>query len=113
VCWKPCSSCWSFHLLREEFLSAPIHSPPPLSGSPYRSFILNVVNEDGGTTCSARNETDGRAGLVAGGPKTSWRGNKSDGDVELGRMRGLVSAVLGKGLPFYGRSGAATVIQTS
>jgi hypothetical protein len=36
VCWKPCSSCWSFHLLREEFLSAPIHSP--LSGSPYRSF---------------------------------------------------------------------------
>jgi hypothetical protein len=30
------SSCWSFHLLREEFLSAPIHSP--LSGSPYRSF---------------------------------------------------------------------------
>jgi hypothetical protein len=28
VCWKPCSSCWSFHLLRKEFLSAPIHSPP-------------------------------------------------------------------------------------
>jgi hypothetical protein len=26
VCWKPCSSCWSFQLLREEFLSAPIHS---------------------------------------------------------------------------------------
>jgi hypothetical protein len=37
VCLKPCSSCWSFHLLREEFLSAPIHSPP-LSGSPFRSF---------------------------------------------------------------------------
>jgi hypothetical protein len=36
VCWKPCSSCRSLHLLREEFLSAPIHSP--LSGSPYRSF---------------------------------------------------------------------------
>jgi hypothetical protein len=30
VCWKPCSSCWSFHLLREECLSAPIHSPPSL-----------------------------------------------------------------------------------
>jgi hypothetical protein len=28
VCWKLCSSCWSFHLLREEFLLAPIHSPP-------------------------------------------------------------------------------------
>jgi hypothetical protein len=36
VCWKPCSSYWSFRLLREEFLSAPIHSP--LSESPYRSF---------------------------------------------------------------------------
>jgi hypothetical protein len=78
---------------------------------PTSELLLNVVNEDGGTTCSVRNETDGRDGLVAGGPKTSWRGNKRD--VELGRMRGLVSAVLGKGLPFYGRSGAATVIQTS
>jgi hypothetical protein len=38
VCWKPRSSCWSSQLHREEFLSAPIHSPPPLSGSPYRSF---------------------------------------------------------------------------
>jgi hypothetical protein len=28
VCWKLCSSCWSLHLHREEFLSAPIHSPP-------------------------------------------------------------------------------------
>jgi hypothetical protein len=39
MCWKPCSSCWSFYLLREEFLSAPIHSSP-LSGSPYRSFTM-------------------------------------------------------------------------
>jgi hypothetical protein len=36
MCWKPSSSCWSLYLLREEFLSAPIHSP--LSGSLYRSF---------------------------------------------------------------------------
>jgi hypothetical protein len=28
VCWKLCSSCWSFHLLQEEILSVPIHSPP-------------------------------------------------------------------------------------
>jgi hypothetical protein len=28
MCWKLCSSCWSLHLLREEFLSAPIHSHP-------------------------------------------------------------------------------------
>jgi hypothetical protein len=44
MCWKSCSSCWSFHLLPEEFLSAPIHSP--LSGSPFRSFTesnLEVV----------------------------------------------------------------------
>jgi hypothetical protein len=27
VFWKLCSSCWSFHLLREEFLLAPIQSP--------------------------------------------------------------------------------------
>jgi hypothetical protein len=45
--------------------------------------------------------------------KTSWRGNKSDGDVELGRMKCLVLVVLGKGILFYGCSGAATVIQTS
>jgi hypothetical protein len=37
--------------------------------------------------------------------KTSWRENKSGGDVELGRIRGLVSAFLDKGLPFYGRNG--------
>jgi hypothetical protein len=39
VCWKSCLSCWSLYLLREEILSAPIHSP--LSGSPFRPF-----NED-------------------------------------------------------------------
>jgi hypothetical protein len=37
--------------------------------------------------------------------KTSWRENKSGGDVELGHIRGFVSAVLGKGLPFYVCSG--------
>jgi hypothetical protein len=30
VFWKPCSSCWSFHILQEEFLSAPIHTPHSL-----------------------------------------------------------------------------------
>jgi hypothetical protein len=44
VCWKPCSSCWSLHLLREEFLSAPIHSP--LSSSPYWSFISQRIGRD-------------------------------------------------------------------
>jgi hypothetical protein len=38
VLWKPCSSCWSFHLIREEFLSALIHFP--LSGRQFRSFTV-------------------------------------------------------------------------
>jgi hypothetical protein len=28
TCWKSCLSCWSLHLVLEEFLSALIHSPP-------------------------------------------------------------------------------------
>jgi hypothetical protein len=51
VCWKPRSSCWSFHLLREEFLSAPIHSP--LSGSPYRSFS-GSRRDDGELTANSK-----------------------------------------------------------
>jgi hypothetical protein len=39
VVWKPYSSRWNFHLLREEFLSDLIHSPPPL-WLPDRSFNL-------------------------------------------------------------------------
>jgi hypothetical protein len=56
VCWKPCTSCWSFHLLREEFLSAPIHSP--LSGSPYRSFNRHSLG-DGATLdfCPCQHKT--------------------------------------------------------
>jgi hypothetical protein len=50
VCWKPRSSCWSFHLLREEFLSAPIQSP--LSGSLYRSFRVSELERDLGTATS-------------------------------------------------------------
>jgi hypothetical protein len=41
VCWQPCSSCWSFHLFREEFLSAPIHSPPLW----FAVLVLQVVSE--------------------------------------------------------------------
>jgi hypothetical protein len=74
--------------------------PRPTSDPP-----LDVVDEDGGTACSARNGTDGRDGLVAG-----WL------RLAVGRIRAvvmpssdgyvaLVSVVLGKGFPFYGRSG--------
>jgi hypothetical protein len=74
--------------------------PWPTSDPP-----LDVVDEDGGTACSARNGIDGRDGLVAG-----WL------RLAVGRIRAvvmpssdgyvaLVSVVLGKGFPFYGRSG--------
>jgi hypothetical protein len=36
---------------------------------PTSELLPDVVDEDGGTTCSARNGTDGREGLVAGGQK--------------------------------------------
>jgi hypothetical protein len=69
VCWKPCSSCWSFHLLREEFLSAPIHSP--LSGSPYRSFRRKA-----GSRPRAREKVGrvfiGRARFEEVSPKHHW-----------------------------------------
>jgi hypothetical protein len=41
VCWKPCSSCRSFHLIQEEFLFAPIHSPPLW----FAVSVLQVVSE--------------------------------------------------------------------
>jgi hypothetical protein len=63
VCWKPCSSCWSFHLLREEFLSAPIHSPPLW-------FAVSVLHR--GTT------TDNRESMVAMAV-VSRKGRRGDG----------------------------------
>jgi hypothetical protein len=41
VCWKLCSSCCRFHLLQEEFLSAPVHSPPLW----FAVSVLQVVSE--------------------------------------------------------------------
>jgi hypothetical protein len=40
---------------------------------PTSELLLDVINEDGGTTCSVRNGANWRGGLVAGWPKTSWR----------------------------------------
>jgi hypothetical protein len=42
---------------------------------------------------------------VAGWPKTSQRENKSDGEVELERVQGLVLAVLTKGFLFMVAAG--------
>jgi hypothetical protein len=71
---------------------------------PTSELLVDVVDEDGGTTCSARNGTDGRDGLVAGWPRLAGGRTRavvmsiSDG------YEALVSANLGKGLPFYDRS---------
>jgi hypothetical protein len=59
VCWKPRSSCWSFHLLRQEFLSAPIHTP--LSGSPYWSFMRAKI----------KNPTDPHSLALVSGSRTN------------------------------------------
>jgi hypothetical protein len=73
-------------------------------------LLLDVVDEDGGTACSARNGTDGRDALVAVWPRLA-RGKTRAVVMPSSDGRGaFASAVLGKGLPFYGRCGAATVI---
>jgi hypothetical protein len=43
---------------------------------PTSELPLDVVSEEGGTTCSVRNRADGRDGLVAGLLKISLRENK-------------------------------------
>jgi hypothetical protein len=44
---------------------------------PTSELPLDVVDEDEETTCSARNRTAGRDGLVAGWLETSWRGTRA------------------------------------
>jgi hypothetical protein len=62
--------------------------------------LLDVVDEDGGTACAARNETDGRDALVAGWPKSNWERTRVMGMPSSDGYEAFVSAVLGKGLPF-------------
>jgi hypothetical protein len=68
MCWKSCSSCWSLHLLQEDFLSAPIHSPP-LSGSLYRSFTSHYGDSRGAKETSNVYKT-GCTGLPVATPAT-------------------------------------------
>jgi hypothetical protein len=62
---KSCSSCWSLYLLRAEFLSALIHSPP-LSGSPSQSFKGVVVGHpsDGENLKTSKIALEGLVSLV-------------------------------------------------
>jgi hypothetical protein len=74
-------------------------------------LLLDVVDEDGGTICLARKGIDGEDRLVvmwprlAGGRTRMVMMPSSDGH------GAFASVVLGKGLPLYGRCGAATVFQ--
>ena len=68
--WKPCSSCWSSHLLREEFLSAPIHSP--LSGSPNRSFNWYQSRFGSLLTLTSLRSKDGVPGTGFGSSALRW-----------------------------------------
>jgi hypothetical protein len=72
---------------------------------PTSELLLDVVDEDGGTTCLAGIREDRRDGLVTGWPRTSRRENKSDGDVELGRMGGLVLAIPTEGFFLWSQRG--------
>jgi hypothetical protein len=73
-------------------------------------LLLDVMDEDRGTACAARNETDGRDALAAGWPKLAGGREKAVGLPSSDGHEDFISAVLGKGLPFYDRRGAATVI---
>jgi hypothetical protein len=69
-----------------------------------------VVAEDGGAACSARDGTDGRDGLVAEWPGLAGVRTRAVVMPNSDGYEAFVSAVLGKGPPFCGRCGAATVI---
>jgi hypothetical protein len=73
-------------------------------------LLFDVVDEDGGTTGSARNGIDGRDGLVVGWPRLAGRRTRAMVMPSSDGYEAFVSVLMGKGLPFYGRCGAATVI---
>jgi hypothetical protein len=72
---------------------------------PTSELLLDVVDEDGGTACSARDRTAGRDGLVAGWPRLA--GGRTRAVVMPGSdgHEAFVSAVLGKGFPFMATAG--------
>jgi hypothetical protein len=68
-------------------------------------LILDVEDEDEEIACSARNGTTGRDGLVAEWPRLADGRTRAVVMLSSDGYEDLVSTVLGKGLPFYGRSG--------
>jgi hypothetical protein len=84
-----------------------------LSSSPHLlpSFFPTSSVKTEGQLAQRGTERTEAMGSGQVGQKLVGGRTKSHGDVELERMGGLVLAVPTEGFPFYGRSGAATVIQ--
>jgi hypothetical protein len=70
--------------------------------SVFFKLVLEVVDENGETACSASGKSNGKYGLVASWPKTSRSGKiESGGNVGLENMRDLAMATPREGFPFY------------
>jgi hypothetical protein len=68
-------------------------------------LLLDVVDEDGRAACLVRNGTDGRDGLVAMRPRLAGGRTRAVDMPSPDGNGAFASAVLGRGLPFYGRCG--------
>jgi hypothetical protein len=69
-------------------------------------LLLDIVVDDGGTACLARNETDGRDALVAGWPKSNWERTRMVGMSSSDGYEAFVPAVLGnRASPFMAAAG--------
>jgi hypothetical protein len=72
---------------------------------PTSELLLNVVDEDGGTTCSARNGTDAREGLVAGGQKLAGGGTRAMVMSSSDGCEAWYRRHLAKGFPYMAAAG--------
>jgi hypothetical protein len=68
-------------------------------------LLLDVVDEDGGTTCLARNGIDGRDALVAKFPRLAGGKTRAVVMSSSDGHGAFASAVLGKGFPFITAAG--------
>jgi hypothetical protein len=64
-------------------------------------LLLDVVDEDGGTTCSVRKGTNGRDALVTGWRKSNWERTRVVGMSSSGGYEALVSAVPGNRVSLF------------
>jgi hypothetical protein len=69
-------------------------------------LLLDIVVDDGGTTCLARDGTDGRDGLAAGWPRLAGGRTREVVMPSLDRYEAFVLAVLGnRASPFMAVAG--------